>query len=83
VAAAFAVIAIVVAFVATRKAKLPKAAPEQPPSIVDQVIQTAKARPLLATGAAVIAGVVLMRNPGLVATMVSAFMAGNASKPEK
>jgi len=41
----------------------------------------ARERPILATGAAVLAGIVLMRNPAIATALVSAFLAGGGAKP--
>lgn len=83
VAGVFALVAVVVALVALRKAPVPRKAAPIEASPVDRAIQLAKQRPLIALGAAVAAGVVIIRNPSLVTALVSAFVAGNASKPEK
>lgn len=45
-----------------------------------KLIQIAREKPLLAAGAIVLAGVVIARNPRLVATAISAFMAGQTTK---
>lgn len=45
-----------------------------------KLIQLAREKPLLAAGAIVLAGVVIARNPRLVATAISAFMAGQTTK---
>jgi uncharacterized membrane protein len=85
VAAVFAVLALVVAWLATRKV-VPKPVPGAKPadaSLVDRAIGLAKDRPLVALGAAAAAAVVLMRNPAVVGAIVSAFVAGSASKPRK
>jgi hypothetical protein len=81
VAAAFALVALITAWLATRK--VPKEqAPQEDASLVDRAIRMAQERPLIALGAAAAAGVVLIRNPSLVTAVVSAFLAGNASKTE-
>ena len=84
VAGVFALVAVVAAGLATRKVtpRTPKgaAAPEAP---MDRIIGLAKERPLLALGAGAVAAFVLVRNPAVITAVVSAFMAGNASKPPK
>lgn len=45
-----------------------------------KLMQLAREKPMLAAGAIVAAGVVLARNPRLVATAVSAFMAGQSAR---
>ncbi|MEW5684738.1 MAG: hypothetical protein AB1942_07455 [Pseudomonadota bacterium] len=86
VAGVYALIAVVVAFLATRKAAPPKRAAGAPPAdeaVVDRLISIAKERPIIALGAAAAATAaavaVLVRNPALVTAVVSAFLAGNSS----
>ncbi len=43
-------------------------------AFVDRIIDMAKDRPLLSLGAALAAGLIAIRNPALVATIVAAFM---------
>lgn len=43
-------------------------------AIVDRLIDMAKDRPFLSIGAALAAGLIAVRNPALVATIVAAFM---------
>jgi hypothetical protein len=83
VAAVFAMVAVIIALIATRKAVPPRRRGEPEPSLPERALQLAKERPLIALAAAAAAGVVVVRNPGLVTALVSAFVAGNASKPEK
>jgi hypothetical protein len=89
VAAVFALVAVVAAWLATRKVA-PRArtgASPEPASLVDTAIGLAKTQPLLALGvgaaAAVAAVTVAVRNPAVVTAIVSAFLAGNAAKPDK
>jgi len=83
VAAVFAVVALVAAWLATRKV-VPRASKTAPPATpVDQAIAMAKERPLLALGLGAVAAFVLVRNPAIVTAVISAFVAGNASKPPK
>ena len=84
VSGVFALVAVIVAWIATRKALPPrrgKALPEPTPA--ERAMQFAKQRPLIALGAAAAAAVVIVRNPGLITALVTAFAAGNASKPDK
>jgi hypothetical protein len=46
------------------------------------VLQLARDKPMLAVGALVAAGVIVARNPRLVATAVSAFMAGQSARKD-
>lgn len=90
VAAVYALVAVAVAVLTTRKAapKQPVGAPPDE-AVVDRLIAIAKDRPILALGAAAAATAaavtVLVRNPALVTAVVSAFLAGNSSanKPGK
>ena len=85
VAAIFALIAVVIAIVATGKA-VPKAALAAKPSdasLLDKVVGLARERPLVAVAAATVAGVVLFRNPAVVAAIVTAFVSGGAAKGRK
>lgn len=80
VAGVFALVAVVVALIATRKAKLPKAdlAPEQP-DMAARLILLARDRPIVAAGATVGAAILLARNPKIVTTILSAAIAGRAA----
>ena len=86
VAAVFALLALIVAWLATRKV-VPKkglAPPPPPASPVERVMALAKERPLIALGAAAVATTVLVRNPAMVTALISAFVAGNNTpKPPK
>lgn len=79
-AAAFALVALAVAALAARRAE-PDAAEEAP--LVERLIQMAKDRPLIALGAAAAILTVIIRNPAILSTLVSAFVASSAVKPEK
>jgi len=85
VAGVFAIVALVVAWLATRKVTpRRKAVPAaSDASVIDRLIDMAKERPLIALGATAAAVTVLIRNPAVVGAIVSAFVAGNASKPDK
>jgi hypothetical protein len=83
VAGVFALIAVIVAWIVSRKAAPPektKAHKNEDASVVDRLIVMAKERPLIALGATAAAAVVLLRNPAVITAVVSAFVAGNASK---
>lgn len=49
---------------------------EADPSLIQKVVEMAREHPLLAVGAAVGVGIYAIRNPQLVAAVVTAFMAG-------
>ena len=69
----------------TRKA-VPKAASSSKTgdeNLLDKVMGLARERPLVAVAAATVAGVVLFRNPAVVAAVVTAFVSGGAAKGRK
>jgi hypothetical protein len=81
VAVAFAAVAAGVAAFVTRKVPPPEPADET--GLVERLIELAKARPLVAAGAAAAVVAVLVRNPSVLTAIISAFLAGNAAgKPE-
>jgi hypothetical protein len=85
VAATFALLAVVVAGLATRKA-VPKSAlsaKSTDATPVDRIVGLAKDRPLVAVAAAAVVGVVLFRNPAVVGAIVSALVGGAPNKPRK
>lgn len=84
VAGVFALIAVIVAVLATRKAA-PKGGKvlAPPASPMERIVGLAKERPLIALGAAAVATFVVARNPAVVTALISAFLAGGASKPPK
>jgi len=80
VAGVFALVAVVFAWLAGRKAATEKAAPVDEAGLVDRLMLLARDRPLIALGAAAAAVTVLMRNPAVITAIVSAFV---APKPPK
>ena len=85
VAGVFALIAVVIAWGASRKAAPRPAArgKAEDQSVIDRLVVMAKERPLIALGATAAAVTVLVRNPAIITAVVSAFLAGNASKSGK
>jgi hypothetical protein len=85
VAAVFALVAVLVAWLATRPVtpKRRKGPAPDDQTLIDRLIVMAKERPLIALGATAAAVTVLIRNPAVITAIVSAFVAGNAAKPEK
>ncbi|MET0275066.1 MAG: hypothetical protein ABW360_18920, partial [Phenylobacterium sp.] len=81
VAGVFAVLALVVAFAATRKAK-PKPLKDEDQTLTTRLIELARERPLVAAGAAVAAALVALRNPAIITTLLSAAVAGRAARPD-
>ena len=81
VAGAAALVAILLAVVLLRKANPPQhAAHVEEQSFTSRLIDLARDKPLLATGVAAAAGLMLMRNPKLMTTIVTAAMASKAGK---
>ena len=80
VALAFAAVAAAVAYAATRKVPPPDAAEDV--SLVERLVEMAKARPLIAAGAAAALVTVLVRNPSVLTAIVGAVMSGTAAKAE-
>jgi hypothetical protein len=83
VARAYAQVAVIVARLATRKAAPKDGARASGESVVDRLIVMAKERPLIALGATAAAVTVLLRNPAIITAVVSAFVAGKATKSGK
>ena len=85
VAGVFALIAVIVAWLATRKVtpKAKRGGKVDDQSVIDRLIDMAKERPLIALGATAAAVTVMLRNPAVITAVISAFVAGNASKPRK
>lgn len=85
VAGVFALVAVIVALIATGKVMPPRTRGATPPPAtpVEQVIALAKERPIAAAAVGAVAAFVLLRNPALVTTAISAFMAGKADPPPK
>jgi hypothetical protein len=79
-AAVFAVVAVGIAVLATRKVAPEQAAEDV--SLVDRLMQMAKERPLIAAGAAAAILTIVVRNPGVLTAVLSAFLAGQAAKPD-
>jgi protein-S-isoprenylcysteine O-methyltransferase Ste14 len=81
IVAAAAALFVLIAILAVRSGGAPRRrhrrddeAPDA--SLVQKVVELAKEHPLIAVGAAVGAGIYAIRNPQLVAAVVTAFMAG-------
>lgn len=80
VAAAAALLVALAALLAARKAEgdhrkhAASAAASPDPSLVDTILHLVRERPLIASGAAVAAGIYALRNPQLIAAVLRAFM---------
>jgi ABC-type nickel/cobalt efflux system permease component RcnA len=80
VALIFAVLAAVIALVLLRRPGERSHRRDEPQPTAARLIELARERPILAAGAAVAAGLVLLRNPKLIATAATAAMAGRAAE---
>lgn len=77
VSASAAVLVAVAGFIAARKVEGDKrtmAAATPDAGLVDTILSLVRERPLLASGAAVAAGIYALRNPQLIAAVLRAFM---------
>ena len=85
VAGVFALIALGVAWSATRKVAPRPGSGVRPEDagLMDRAIGLAKDRPMIALGVAAVAVTVLLRNPAMMGAIVSAFVAGGAAKPKR
>jgi hypothetical protein len=88
-AVVFALAALFGAMLAARKAEGSRhhhqAAHAAPPAdgILSKVIELAKDKPMLAAGAAIAAGVFVIRNPAVLSAVIGAFLAGSNPPPPK
>lgn len=81
IVAAAALLFILAALMMVRGGRAPRLprrheAPADDPTLIQKAVELAREHPLLAVGAAVGAGIYAIRNPQLVAALVTAFMAG-------
>lgn len=79
VAGVAALIVLIGALVAMLMAR-PKPVPPSEQGFIPRALDFARASPLIAAGAAVALGIVAVRNPKILAAVVSAFMAGKSTK---
>jgi hypothetical protein len=77
VAAGAAIVAVILALIAYSKVRSRRLRPEDQ-TLTTRLFDLARDKPIIAAGAALAAGLVLVRNPGVVAAMASAAMAGRA-----
>ena len=76
VALTAAILIGIVGFVLTRQGKPPKPKPGEPDTITDRIFDFVKAKPVTALVGAVAAGVLAVRNPGYLGSMLRAFLEG-------
>jgi hypothetical protein len=77
IAVVFALLAAILAWVSFRKVR-PKYDRREDQPLSTRLIDLAREKPIIAAGAAAAAGFVLLRNPTVVASLVSAAMTGRA-----
>lgn len=84
VAGIFAVVAIILAVAMSRKArgKLPLT-PQHDENLVTRAIILAKERPFVAAAVGALGAAILIRNPAIISTLISAAITGRASRPER
>jgi Na+/melibiose symporter-like transporter len=77
VAGVFALVALVVAFVASRPAPVPKrpvqTAPEPSP-ILASLMAIVRDKPLVSAAVAAAAGIIAVRNPQMISSLIAAFL---------
>jgi uncharacterized PurR-regulated membrane protein YhhQ (DUF165 family) len=78
VALAFAILAALVGLVLALQAKGGGRRRPPEPTLTERLSEMARERPILAAGGALAAGLLALKNPQVVATIVSAFLAAKA-----
>jgi Na+/melibiose symporter-like transporter len=81
VAGVFAVIALILAFALTRKARPPKAVQGDDQNLTSKLIDLARERPLVAAGAVAAAATVVIRNPRILMAVITGLFASRAAQP--
>ena len=74
VSAAFAILALLAALVAVRRPEPRQRAPEASP-LIEVLLDLVRAKPLVSTAVATLVGLILSRNPELLATLIRTFTA--------
>ncbi len=81
VAAAFAVLAALVGMVVVRRPEPRQSVPEASP-LIDLLLDLVRAKPLVSTAVATLVGLILSRNPELLATLIRTFTAAPPPKDD-
>lgn len=81
VAGVFALIALILAFVLTRKARPPKPVQGDDQNLTSKLIDLARERPLVAAGAVAAAATVVIKNPRILMAVITGLFAGRAAQP--
>ena len=85
IAVGFAVVAVVLAWIAFRKTRPAsfRRRRDEEPSLSVRLIELAREKPIIAAAVAAAAGFVVLRNPRVLATAITAAMAGRARDAER
>lgn len=85
IAVVAAVLAVVLALVLLRKIKGPsgRRRRDEEQSFANRLIDLAREKPIIAAGAAAAAGLVLLRNPGVVSALATTMLANRARDAER
>ena len=81
IAAAFAILALLAAMVAVRRPEPRQRLPEASP-LIDLLLDLVRAKPLVSTAVATLVGLILSRNPELLATLIRTFTAAPSPKDD-
>ncbi|MGH6911944.1 MAG: hypothetical protein ACREEG_17290 [Phenylobacterium sp.] len=81
VAGVFALVALILALVLTRKARPPKAVQGDDQNLTSKLIDLARERPLVAAGAVAAAATVVIRNPRILMAVITGLFASRAAQP--
>lgn len=81
IAAAFAILALLAAMVAVRRPEPRQRLPEASP-LIDLLLDLVRAKPLVSTAVATLVGLILSRNPELLATLIRTFTAAAPPKDD-
>ena len=82
VAGAFALLALILAFILTRKAK-PKPVKGDTQNLTSRLVELARERPLVAAGAMAAAVAVVIRNPRILTAVITAAFASRKPPPRR
>jgi len=83
VAGAAAVLALICAFLLTRKAKPPKPVKGDDQNLAGRLIDLARERPLVAAGAMAAALAVVIKNPRILTAVATAALASRTARPPR
>jgi hypothetical protein len=76
VAGSAAVLIAIIGLVVGNLGRLPKRKPGEPTSVVDLIVDFVRTKPVTAIGGAIAAGILAVRNPGYLGSMIRAFVEG-------